>query len=112
MPVSVTGHCRKMTAGMGSSPATGSILLMGVLVAMNNKYKPGSGWSHIAGPVWENTDGCRIHLLGLIRLPDMTYMSANKISEGNEARRFIRINGGNRRRGLMAWAKFIIASAR
>lgn len=66
--------------------------------------RPGAGWKHLGGAVWEHTNGTRIHLLGAVRLPDMSFLSANKWPESSEARRFIRINGGNRKRGLMAWA--------
>ena len=70
---------------------------------MKNKYKPGDGWKLVAPPVYENSQGVRIHLLGLCRLADHTFVNADL-----EAMRFIRVNGGNRRRGLMAWAKSLL----
>lgn len=66
--------------------------------------KPGRGWKHLSGPVWEHENGTRIHIGGLVRLPDRTYLSLNKHPEGSEGWRKITINGGNRKRGLMAWA--------
>lgn len=74
------------------------------------KLKPGPGWHHIAGAVYENRDGLRIHLLGLARLPDGRVLDANG-SEFFRAERFIQINGGNRKRGLMAWAAHSGATA-
>ncbi len=71
--------------------------------------RPGVGWEHIAGPVWEYKNGTRIHLSGLVRKPDMTFVSLNKFSEGTEGWRQIEINSGNRKRGLMAWAVILTA---
>ena len=65
--------------------------------------RPGSGWRHLAGPVWEHNSGARIHTIGLIRLPDKTYLSLNNLQEGEIGRLLLRINGGNMKRGLMAW---------
>lgn len=70
--------------------------------------RPGAGWRHLAGAVWEHKNGTRVHLLGLIRLPDMTWVSADKWPESKDAHRMIRINGGNRKRGLMAWAMNLV----
>ena len=66
--------------------------------------RPGAGWKHLAGPVWEHTNGTRVHTMGIVRLPDMTFLSATKWPDSREADRFICANGGNRKRGLMAWA--------
>jgi len=71
---------------------------------MTSKYKPGDGWFHVAPQVYENATGVRILLLGLCRTASHQF-----ISENNAAKEFIRINGGNRRRGLMAWARSITA---
>ena len=67
--------------------------------------RPGTGWEHLAGPVWEHTTKTRIHLGGLIRLPDKTFFSLNRYPECMDGFKFIKINGGNRKRGLMAWAR-------
>lgn len=66
--------------------------------------KPGPGWDHLGGAVYEHASGTRIHVGGLVRLPDMSFVSLNKWPEGNEGWRNISICGGNRKRGLMAWA--------
>ena len=70
----------------------------------NKKYKPGNGWRAIGSCVWENKDGTRVHMLGLIRLNNGVYFKANQWLDSIEAHRMIKINGGNRRRGLLAWA--------
>lgn len=51
--------------------------------------RPGSGWRHIAG---------------FVRLPNGEFLSASTWPESQNAARMILINGGNTRRGLMAWA--------
>jgi hypothetical protein len=66
--------------------------------------RPGPGWRHIAGPVYEHSNGTRVHMLGFVKLPDGQFLNENKWPECNAAARMIRVNGGNRRRGLMAWA--------
>jgi hypothetical protein len=66
--------------------------------------RPGAGWTHNGGSVWEHINGARVHLLGLVRLPNGDFLSANKWPDSREAARMIRINGENRKRGLMAWA--------
>lgn len=67
--------------------------------------RPGAGWTHLAGPVWRHTSGVRIHTMGVVRLPDKTtHLSLSNWRESELGRRLVRINGGNRKRGLMAWA--------
>jgi hypothetical protein len=65
---------------------------------------PGPGWRHLAGAVYEHNNGTRMHMLGLVRLPSGEFLNASKWPDCHDAARMIRINGGNRRRGLMAWA--------
>ena len=67
--------------------------------------RPGNGWQHIGGPVWEHISGARIHTMGTVRMPDgKTICSLNKYPECLEGIMFITVNGCNRKRGLMAWA--------
>ena len=66
--------------------------------------RPGPGWSHLGGAVWEHHTGARIHVGGMIRLPDKTHLSLSNWRESQLGRRLVRINGGNQKRGLMAWA--------
>lgn len=69
-----------------------------------SQMRPGDGWRHVAGPVWEHASGVRVHSGGLAKFPDGRYLHANKWPECHDAYRMIRANGGNRKRGLMAWA--------
>lgn len=72
--------------------------------------RPGPGWKYLAGGVYEHVSGVRITLLGGLRLtaPSYRYISANDWPEIAELARLIKINGGNRKRGLMAWARKFI----
>lgn len=69
-----------------------------------SRMRPGDGWVHVAGPVWEHAGGARVHIAGLVKLQGGRYLHANKWPECRDAERLIRVNGGNRKRGLMAWA--------
>ena len=73
-----------------------------------SKHAPGPGWANIGNAVWEHENGTRIHVSGLVRKPDMTFVSLNKHPEGREGGRYIKINGGNRKRGLMTWAVNVV----
>lgn len=66
--------------------------------------RPGAGWKHLAGSVWEHANGARVHTGGLVKFPNGTFLVSNKWPDCIEADRMVRINGGNIRRGLMAWA--------
>ena len=70
--------------------------------------RPGPGWNHFDGPVWEHTSGSRIHLAGMIRLPNGTHLWLSNWHEGRLGRLLVQINGGNRKRGLMAWAMTLV----
>lgn len=73
--------------------------------------RPGVGWKHLAGPVWEHTSGARIHMMGIIRLPDnKTHLSLTDWQDGEMGRRLVRINGGNKKRGLMAWVMNLVGA--
>lgn len=66
--------------------------------------RPGRGWSHVAGSVYDHANGLRLHLLGMLRLPSGEHVSANEWPESRSVGFYVRANGGNRKRGLMAWA--------
>lgn len=69
------------------------------------KFGPTNGWKRLGRGVYEHTNNARIHRLGVIRLPDMTFISLHSCkAECQRGRQLIKINGGNRKRGLMAWA--------
>lgn len=71
-----------------------------------NSYKPGSGWVNISlgGPVWEHRSGVRIHVLGMAGFPGDPIINGRNWPRSQEVDRFVAINGGNRKRGVMAWA--------
>ncbi len=62
--------------------------------------RPGIGWKHLAGSVWEHSTGLRIHLLGLARLPDGRSVSWKSNDEYDAKRQ----QGYNTKRALMVWA--------
>jgi len=66
-----------------------------------NKYQCGNGWfAYKNTPVYERPDGLRIHLIGLLRLPDGTKVNIDH----SKLWKYENIKGGCRRRGLMALA--------
>ena len=72
------------------------------------KYKPGPGWYRIGDGVYEHTNGARIHMLLMIRLPrkdgGYDFLSSRMSKNAMSIKRCIKINGGNVKRGLMAAA--------
>jgi len=69
--------------------------------------RPGSGWKQLGGAVWEHKTGIRIHWSGdLVRLPGgVPENVAHFDGYGNSGlRMLVKINGGNKKRGMMAWA--------
>jgi hypothetical protein len=66
--------------------------------------KPGPGWKHAGGAVYDNAIGVRVHVMGLCRLPSGDLVNGMRWPESRNLNRFVRINGGNRKRGAMAWA--------
>ena len=71
--------------------------------------KPGKGWVYLGSSVWEHESGTRIHLNGLVRLPDKQSFFSLYDSRVNSFGHYcIEVNGGNKRRGLMTWAVNLI----
>jgi hypothetical protein len=66
--------------------------------------RPGKGWKHLGGAVYERL-GVRVHLQGLCKLPNGEFVHGNNWPEFKAMARMIKINGGNRKRGMMAWAR-------
>ena len=67
-------------------------------------YKPGKGWKNLTNGVYEKNN-YRIHVSGeLCRLPNNQYVRGSVYPESTILHKLIRINGGNRKRGTMAWA--------
>ncbi len=67
--------------------------------------RPGNGWKHLNGSVWEHATGLRIHTLGLARLPDGRSISWPWHDEWDAKRQ----QGYNTKRALMVWALTLIA---
>lgn len=67
--------------------------------------RPGAGWKHKAGSVWEHTTGLRIHLLGMARLPDGKSVPW-KFDDEYDAKRQ---QGYNTKRALMVWALSLLS---
>ncbi len=72
--------------------------------------RPGLGWRHMAGPVYEHTSGARVHCGGLVRMPNGDHYHLDNWAESAEIREMIKINGGNRKRGMMAWVASQLAA--
>jgi hypothetical protein len=62
--------------------------------------RPGPGWRFIGCSSWRHESGVIVHCLGVALMPDGTvrYESETRLAEG-----YIRLAGGNRKRGLMMW---------
>lgn len=73
--------------------------------------KPGPGWKRLGGAVYEHTSGNRIHVMGLLRTPAGEMINGMQWPESQVLTRFVRMAGGNHRRGVMAWAKSIVSHA-
>lgn len=69
--------------------------------------RPGNGWKHLAGAVYERHDGLRVHLYGICKLSNGEFVH----NEQALLQRLTRINGGNTKRGAMAWANTLEARA-
>ena len=72
------------------------------------KLRPGPGWQHWPRDgVWDHSTGICISTAGLILIPDKAgtrLIWENKWPHSQSAERWIKIAGGNRKRGLMLWA--------
>ena len=67
---------------------------------------PGPGWRQntITKSIWDHESGIRLHMLGMLRLPNGEIRQANQWPTSQLADGCIRVAGGNRKRGLMIWA--------
>ena len=61
-------------------------------------------WKKLSVCVYEHTSGVRVHTGGTIRKLDGTFISLGNIKQARKAEKFIRICGGNKKRGLMLMA--------
>lgn len=53
--------------------------------------RPGVGWKHLAGPVWEHSSGARIHCGGLVRMPNGDHYHLNNWAESEGVRKAIAV---------------------
>jgi hypothetical protein len=68
--------------------------------------KLSNGWSHINGPVWDHKNGTRIHVTASsVRLPDGA--TTGVYADRARVNRLIKMTGGNRKRGVMAYAELL-----
>jgi hypothetical protein len=63
--------------------------------------KLGQGWNHLSAGVWEHPSGMRANSV-IARMPDGTIVQ--RVYDEKNFNRFVAINGGNVRRGMLAWA--------
>lgn len=67
--------------------------------------RPCSGWKDLGSEVFEHSSGIRIHVGGgLVRLPSGKRYWLNSAVGETMGWTLIKINGGNKKRGLMTWA--------
>jgi hypothetical protein len=66
--------------------------------------RPGPGWRFVGSACWKHTSGVGVHVLGLAFMPDGTVRRASEWPASGMADGYIRLAGGNRKRGLMMWA--------
>ncbi len=73
---------------------------------MKRRIRPGDGWSVVPGcvQVFDHRSGMRLHTLGLLRLSDGSFVRPFEWPTSRLANLCIAACGGNKKRGLMAWA--------
>lgn len=62
-------------------------------------------WTHAGGAVYDSDSGTRVHVMGMCRLVDGQLINGMLWPERRNLDCYIRIQGGNRKRGAMAWAQ-------
>jgi hypothetical protein len=62
------------------------------------------GWTKLDDASWQHESGVCIHVSGLATTKDGLQVNGWSWPESRNLDRWIRINGGNRKRGVMAWA--------
>jgi hypothetical protein len=66
--------------------------------------RPGPGWRFVGSACWKHDSGVGVHLLGMAFMPDGTVRHESTWPSSQIASGYIRLAGGNRKRGLMMWA--------
>ena len=73
---------------------------------MNLIMDPLNGWKQLAGPIWENENGVRIHVFGrLIRFPDGEIKNLYQIPGAYDLWWIMMRAGRNPKRAMMAVAR-------
>jgi len=70
------------------------------------------GWKPLGFAVYEHASGIRAHAYGVCGLSPGPLVWGTQWPESMVLDRFIRQNGGNRRRGVLAWAMHLMRSGR
>ena len=70
------------------------------------------GWKPLGGAVYEHTSGIRAHAYGVCGLSPEPLVFGNQWPESQCLDHFVRLCGGNRRRGVLAWAMHLLRSGR
>lgn len=73
----------------------------------SSDIKPGSGWQCMSNPVYEHVSGVRVHVSGRLLWRKETGVIKLSEYEGEVLDLFIGANGGNKKRGIMAFARFV-----
>lgn len=68
------------------------------------------GWTRLSACVYQHEDGTRIHAAGLVFLPSGATVWGNSWPISRDMNRAIAMCGGNRRRGIMCWARRLVAA--
>lgn len=69
--------------------------------------RPGPGWRHLGGPVWEHRRGIRAHVGGMCGFPVDPIVDGTQWPESRRLDRCIAMCGGNRKRGVLTWALIV-----
>jgi len=69
--------------------------------------RPGEGWKHVNGAVWDHNTGMRLHMHGLLRTPDGEHIDGTLWPQSKSVALAEKMTG-NRRRGLMLWALWVM----
>lgn len=67
------------------------------------QMRPGKGWKRVGGAVYFHTSGLKVHVHGLVVLPDGRIIDGGLWPESREFLDCVRVCGGTRR-GAMVWA--------
>jgi hypothetical protein len=71
--------------------------------------KPGPGWRHISGSVWDHIpSGMRVHGLGFVRMPDGRWINGTEWPEIIRFGLSVGLTGTTNMRHVMVWAMLVL----